>query len=76
MNKTTYTFHTSSGVIPGIPNPENPNGEFHAGQDVDVDLDTMQVLDIRLRNAPETPPPSEPPPAPSGKTATKADKGA
>jgi len=44
MNKKTYSFYDVGGTIPGIP------GEYPAGIDVDVDLDDMKVLDVRLRN--------------------------
>lgn len=52
MNKQTFSFPAQGGIIPNIPNPENPSGEFHAGQEVDVDLDTMTVIETRLINAP------------------------
>ena len=48
MKKKTFSFPAQGGIIPNIPNPENPSGEFHAGQEVDVDLDTMTVLTIIL----------------------------
>ena len=52
MRVQTFSFPAQGGIIPNIPNPENPSGEFHAGQAVDVDLDTMTVLTTRLINAP------------------------
>jgi len=35
------------GTIPGL-----PNGDFHAGLHVDVDMDTMTVVGTSLINAP------------------------
>lgn len=49
MNKQTYSFTLTSGVIPGIPS-DQPDGQFHAGLLVDVDLDEMIVLSTRLVN--------------------------
>jgi len=42
LKKQTWTFN-ETGTIPGIP------GEWHAGQEVDIDEDTMTVVDVRLR---------------------------
>ena len=53
MRIQTFTFPHIGGIIPNVPNPDSANGEFHAGQVVDVDLDTMTVLAMRLINAPE-----------------------
>lgn len=44
-NIQVYQFH-ETGAIPGIP------GEWHAGQIVEVDMDTMTVISVRLRQAP------------------------
>lgn len=52
MRIQTFTFPHMGGIIPNVPNPDSPNGEFHAGQVVDVDLDTMTVVAVRLINAP------------------------
>lgn len=41
MNKQTYKIIDSTLAIPGIP------GEWHAGQEIDVDVDTNTVLAIR-----------------------------
>ncbi len=42
MNKQTYRIIGSTLAIPGVP------GEWHAGQEVDVDTDTNEVLATRL----------------------------
>jgi len=52
MRIQTFTFPHIGGIIPNVPNPDSANGEFHAGQEVDVDLDTMTVVSTRLINAP------------------------
>lgn len=52
MNKQTFSFPAQGGIIPNVPNPNSPNGEFHAGQTVEVDMDTMTVVSVRLSNAP------------------------
>lgn len=52
MSIQTFTFPHIGGIIPNVPNPDSPNGEFHAGQAVDVDMDTMTVVATRLINAP------------------------
>jgi hypothetical protein len=52
MNKQTFSFPAMGGIIPNVSNPASPNGEFHAGQEVDVDLDTMTVLEVRLIHTP------------------------
>lgn len=44
----TFTFPHHGGVIPNVPNPNSPDGTFHAGQAVDVDLDTMTIVAARL----------------------------
>ena len=38
----TYRFYLEGGSIEGIP------GTFNAGQEVDVDIDTNTVIDVRL----------------------------
>lgn len=43
MNKQVFIFH-ETGAIAGIPNPASPDGLFHAGQMITVDLDTNTVL--------------------------------
>lgn len=42
MSLETYSFYDITGVIPGIP------GEFHAGQRVTIDTDTMTVVSQEL----------------------------
>jgi hypothetical protein len=42
LNKQTYKIISSTQAIPGVP------GEWHAGQEVDVDADTNEVLAVRL----------------------------
>jgi hypothetical protein len=41
MNKQTWVFYETTGVIPGIP------GTWHAGQEVDIDTDTGAILAVR-----------------------------
>lgn len=48
-NIQTWVINETTGAIPGVP------GEFHAGQEVDVDTNTGMVIAVRLRGAP-TPP--------------------
>jgi len=54
-NLQTYTFH-ETGIIPGIANPTSPDGQFHAGQKVVVDLDTGQIVRMGLMIEPGSPP--------------------
>lgn len=42
MNKQTYRIIGSTLAIPGVP------GTWHAGQEVDVNTDTNEVLAVRL----------------------------
>jgi len=44
MSTQTYSFYGTSGIIPNVPNPADPRGEFHAGQWVTVDLSTLQIV--------------------------------
>lgn len=45
---TTYVFRDQGGIIPGIPNPTSGDGQFPAGLEIDVDLDTRTVVEMRL----------------------------
>lgn len=43
MSIQTWTFPAMGGTIPGIP------GEWHIGQEVDIDTETNTVLAVRTR---------------------------
>lgn len=63
LNKQTYRIIGSTLAIPGVP------GEWHAGQEVDVNTDTNEVLDVRL--LPTTPEDADPEQATDEQTPTQ-----